>query len=472
MRVLIVSHGHPAFSIGGAEVASHNLMRGLNAAEGVEAHYLACASSGIARHADTPLSSLRQGDREVFLHNAGWDPFWLSNAAGLADLENEFTRYLKCIRPDVVHFHHVIGIGLEAIVQVRRALPDATVVVTFHEYLAICFNHGQMVKTKRHALCNQASPAECASCFPEHSPAHFFQREAFIKAHLKLADAYVSPSQFLIDRFVAWGLEANRFSLIENGLAPQPIAASRPLPASGRRARFGYFGQLSEFKGLLVLLDAVARIEDDLWGSDAALCIFGAGLEHQSPEFREKFAAAMTKAGNRARLYGAYQSRELPRLMGQVDWVIMPSVWWENSPVVIQEAFLHGRPPIVGDVGGMAEKVIHDETGLHFRVGSPEDLADQLRHALTDPELWQRLRANAAQPLDLAEFGRRHLRVYADALAGRRRGKTSPERAPAESAEDADGHETGVLRSFGLKARALTQEPNRARRKRPEEIVA
>ena len=99
MRVLIVSHGHPAFSIGGAEVASHNLMRGWDAVDGVQAHYLACAGGGLRRHAETPLMSLRQGEREVFLHTEGWDPFWLSNAAGLTDLESSFTQYLEQVRP-------------------------------------------------------------------------------------------------------------------------------------------------------------------------------------------------------------------------------------------------------------------------------------------------------------------------------------------------------------------------------------
>ena len=55
--------------------------------------------------------------------------------------------------------------------------------------------------------------------------------------------------------------------------------------------------------------------------------------------------------------------------MAEIDWVVVPSIWWENSPLVIQEAFLHGRPVICSDIGGMAEKVEHEVNGLHFRVG-------------------------------------------------------------------------------------------------------
>ncbi len=412
MRVLIISHGHPAFSIGGAEVASHNLMRGLNGIGGIEAHYLACARNNLARHAATPLMSLRQGERDIFMHTDRWDPFWLSNVEGLSELQGAFAGYLQQVKPDVVHFHHVIGLGVEAIVQARRSLPDATIVITFHEYLPICANHGQMVKTGRHELCRGASPAECAACFPEHSAADFFRREMFLKSHLSLADLYVSPSQFLVDRYAEWGLPRDRFAVIENGLAPQAIAPPRSLPPGGRRGRFGYFGQLSEFKGLLVLLEAVAAVDDELWGKDASLNIFGGGLEHQPAEFQARFTALLERAGRRARLYGRYRSEELPRLMGQVDWLVMPSIWWENSPVVIQESFLHGRPPIVGDIGGMAEKVLHGRNGLTFRAGSPEDLADRLSECLGDPALWPRLRNGAPTPPDLSSFAEQHLALY------------------------------------------------------------
>ncbi len=432
MRVLIVSHGHPAFSIGGAEVASHNLMRGLNELAGTEAFYLARAGGALRRHADTPLMSLRQGEREVFLHAETWDPFWLSNT-GIADLQGAFAGYLRQVRPDVVHFHHVIGLGVEAIVQARRSLPDAAIVVTFHEYLPICANHGQMVKTARNALCRRASPADCAACFPERSAAEMFRRESFLKDHLALADAYVSPSAFLIERYAAWGLPRERFTRIENGLALQPAAPPRTLGPGGRRARFGFFGQLSAFKGLPVLLQAVAAVEDETWGNDAALCIFGAGLENQPATFRETFDQLLERAGRRARFYGSYRSEELPRLMEQVDWVVVPSIWWENSPVVIQEAFLHGRPPIVSDVGGMAEKVSHGVNGLHFRMGSPEDLADRLREALGDAGLWQRLREKAPPPLDLAGFAGQHRALYERIIEGRRPA-SEPARRPRRRA--------------------------------------
>lgn len=413
MRVLVISHGHPAFSIGGAEIASHALFRALNA-RGAEAFYLARAAPPIRRHANTPLMSLRLNERETFLHTDSWDEFWLSNS-GLADLGTAFASYLAQVRPDAVHFHHVIGLGVEAIAQVRRQLPHARVVITFHEYLPICPNHGQMVKTRHRALCHESSPNACHACFPERSPSELFQREQHLRAHLMLADAFVSPSRFLVDRYRAWGLPEDRFHVIENGLDGAPVPHRR-LSTGGRRNRFAFFGQVTEFKGLQVVLEAVTRVPDAIWG-DATLNVFGGNLEFQPDAFRARFADLMDKAGRRARFHGSYRPEDLPRLMAGVDWTIVPSIWWENSPVVIQESFLHRRPLIVSDIGGMAEKVTDGVNGLHFRTGSPEDLADRLSAALEQPELWQRLTDGAPKPPGLAAFADQHLAIYGASAA-------------------------------------------------------
>lgn len=422
MRVLVISHAHPAFSIGGAEVASHALFRGLGAMADTEAWYLARAARPLGRHETTPLASFRQGARESFLHADDYDHFWLSNRA-LGDLNGAFADYLRTVRPDVVHFHHVIGLGVEAIALARRVLPDAAIVLTFHEYLSICAHHGQMVKTRANRLCRRASPADCAACFPERTPAEFFRRERFLKDHFALVDGFVSPSRFLADRYGTWGIEPARFSVIENGLDTSSLARPRAQAKGARRARFGFFGQVTHFKGVHVLLDAITRIPESVWGEDAQLNIFGGNLETQPEAYQKALHALLERAGRRARLHGAYGSEDLPQLMAKIDWVVMPSVWWENAPVVIQEAFHHRRPLIVSDIGGMAEKVRDGVDGLYFRTGSAEDLADALVRALGEKTLWQRLAAAAPAPLDIAGAARLHRDLYQRLLAARRGGQ-------------------------------------------------
>ena len=78
---------------------------------------------------------------------------------------------------------------------------------------------------------------------------------------------------------------------------------------------------------------------------------------------------------------------------------MVPSIWWENSPLVIQEAFFHRRPVICSDVGGMAEKVTDGVDGIHFRVGDAFSLArDDREGDAASPRLWRALRDGIREP--------------------------------------------------------------------------
>ena len=111
----------------------------------------------------------------------------------------------------------------------------------------------------------------------------------------------------------------------------------------------------------------------------------------------------------------------LPEMMSNVDWVVVPSRWWEGSALVIQDAFLHGRPVICGDIGAMAEKVAHEVSGLHFTVADPPSLANALCRAVTTPGLWDQLRQGIPPVYGMDEHVASLTGIYRDLLerAGR-----------------------------------------------------
>lgn len=420
LRVLVISHAHPSFSLGGAEVASHNLHRSLNAMENVESVYLAAASPPLQRHASSALMSARLPQEEVLFHTDAYDHFHLANE-DVEAIERDLLRFVRDVKPDVVHFHHVLGFGLEALYAVRSALPDAAVLLTLHEFVPICHNHGQMVKRPTGQLCEQASPAACNSCFPDIPASRFLRREALVRTMLlDMVDAFVSPSTFLAKRYAEWGIDRQRIRVIENGIMGKEAAPARDVARTdARRNRFAFFGQMTPFKGVDVLIDAVGRVPDEIWGDDAYLMIFGANLERQPVEFQERMKTLIERAGSRVRFYGSYQNADLPKLMRSVDWVIFPSIWWENSPVVIQEALLHRRPIICSDIGGMAEKVRDGADGLHFRAGNGQHLADRMVEVLNDNTVWDRLRSTMRSPFSAEDCAREHLDVYRSLLSER-----------------------------------------------------
>jgi glycosyltransferase involved in cell wall biosynthesis len=130
-------------------------------------------------------------------------------------------------------------------------------------------------------------------------------------------------------------------------------------------------------------------------------------------------------------------------LLADVDWVVVPSVWYENAPLVIQEAFQHGRPVICSDIGGMAEKVTDGVDGLHFRAGDARDLAATLQRAVTSPGLWERLSAGI-QPVHDLETHVNTLQELYSRLVAERRGQRPVQPRLASVAADSVERVTSV----------------------------
>jgi glycosyltransferase involved in cell wall biosynthesis len=215
--------------------------------------------------------------------------------------------------------------------------------------------------------------------------------------------------------------------MIENGLDGGPVAPVRALPPRRAAQPLRLLRPAHPFKGIKVLVEAVTRIPERAWG-DAILYVFGGNLEHQPPEFQAQVKDLFRLAGRRLRFMGSYASADLPHLMREVDWTIVPSTWWENAPVVIQEAFHHGRPVIASGIGGMAEKVRDGVDGLHFRVSNPESLAEAMTRAMAEPGLWDRLHAGIGPPQSPARAAALHADLF-ETLLARRAGAQSQRRA-------------------------------------------
>jgi glycosyltransferase involved in cell wall biosynthesis len=98
--------------------------------------------------------------------------------------------------------------------------------------------------------------------------------------------------------------------------------------------------------------------------------------------------------------------------------VLAPSIWWENSPVVIQEARRNRVPIVCSDIGGAAEKVAHGIDGWHIPVGSAPELAALLRSLAADPAQLAAIRATIRPPADCRAAVAEHVALY-DALFAR-----------------------------------------------------
>lgn len=444
-RILVIANGHPAIDKGGVEIVAYNLFKEIDSQPNCEAMFFAALPNGPIERG-TRVS--RRKDNEVLLSTHTTDFFKLSQSYKPAILWH-FKELLELFQPTIVHIHAYIHLGVEIIRGVRNYDPNIPIVLTLHEYLAICNQNGQMVKRGTHKLCYESSPLDCHKCFPEYSPADFFLRKRFIQSFFSLVDQFISPSHFLAERYIEWGLPADRLRVMENGqiaagnaveekrghssahsttqpsvtrTEPAKLGLAKGEMGTGigklrhrkvQRNRFAFFGQITPFKGVDVLLEAVARLKPAI-RKEIFVSIHGSGLEAQAPDFQEAIAQLLRETKDCVKLYGPYEPRDLQGLMTEIDWVVVPSIWWENSPVVIEEAFCHGRPVISSDIGGMAEKVRDGVDGLTFKVGSPNALAGTIEAVVNGEVSWDELHANARMPLSVPESAKAHLALYAE----------------------------------------------------------
>jgi len=410
MRILFLCHNHPALQPGGTEVMARSLFRELRDRHGIEGLFLAAVtSSHRERRPGTILQAVGAVDDEMLVWLGHFDRFFLSqpDTYGLATLAS----LIEEVAPDVVHVHHPLLFGLETLDLIRRVAPQARMIFTAHDFFPLCPQEGQLLTTDGR-LCLGPSLDGCQRCFPGRVGADFVLRDLSMRDAFRDVDRILVPSAFARDRFVAAGWPAAQFCVVPNGIAEAEPAPHRPAP-NGRRDRFGFFGHINRFKGGVVLLQASRRLSE--LGVEHLVTLNG-GTAYQSEAFMEELRAALA-AAPAARAQGQYVAAELPELMAQVDWVVVPSVWWENAPLVVLEAFRHRRPVICGGVGGMAELVRDGVDGLHAPVNDPPGLARIMRRAIETEGLWDALVAGIRPPPTIAEIAELHLKHYQDAIA-------------------------------------------------------
>ena len=355
MRVLIVSPGHPDHGGGGTERAAYSLFQRLRQDPEVGAAAFVARAEPSAIGHDGHLGSYRLRTDELLASPPPVDSFSMqtTHLDGLAELVESL---VTGFRPDVVHLHHVLFWGVE----VLKLFADAgvKVVLTLHDFTPICAHYGQMVKSSG-GLCYAAYDAECAACIPMATAGHIFLRRAIVKEMMGYVDAFLAPSAFLARRFEEWGLPAGRpVAVIDNLLNPSLAGAvgglDRRRTDDDGQIVLGFFGQITPFKGVDVLLAAMPRLVDGP-RHRLKLKVHGENLHYRTQRFGRRLAKLFRTVPNVVQC-GNYDNSAVIPLMRDCDYIVVPSIWWENSPLVIQEARLAGRPIIASNIGGMAEK--------------------------------------------------------------------------------------------------------------------
>jgi len=449
--------------------AVHDFLPRHRAGSEIYAHALACAQ--LTRHHVTVLSAeydpqrahghvdwrVHEGVPVVEIVN-NWVVTSFEDTYRPELIGQRLDQLLEVLQPDIVHIHSLLNLSFELPAMARaRGIP---VVATLHDYTLVCPAGGQRIHKKDAHVCHQIDTLRCTRCFTE-SPFHnqmsfaalatrlpggsAFWRSAGtvgrlfpqlvrhgqraiahasrvthttedIDARLLAArevlaqlDLVVAPSQSLAREFEAFGLAADRAVVSDYGFVPLPIAPQ--LPHTGP-VRFGFVGTLVWHKGPHVLLEAVASLDPRLF----EVVIYG---DTQTfPDYTSELRRLA--AGLPVRFMGPFESGQVADVYANIDVLIVPSLWLENSPLVIHEAFMAGIPVVGSRIGGIADLVSDGVNGLLYEAASPASLTQALRRLIDAPDIRARL-ANAAPRVKTIHEDADEWEVrYAELVAARR----------------------------------------------------
>jgi len=321
-----------------------------------------------------------------------------------------FERYFQRQRPDLAHFQAGYLIGAAPIFAAQRT--GVPVVLTLHDYWYLCPQHTLQRSDGGLCAAPPQNPLECARCrlwsyepyqrlgrwpkvrtmaaklpWPADGERMALRRKR-LQAALDAVAQVVALSQFMASLF-AERVDPERLVFCRTGIDVERFR-SRTERGAGPVVRFGYVGQVAPHKGVHLLVEALQslrereqKIELHIWGGDGGNPAYVTSLQQKAGE------------DPRVVFHGRFSNDRLPEILDALDFVVVPSIWYENCPLAILEAYAAHAPVVTADRGGMAELVNHGEDGLHFRMGDAADLARVLQRILDEPALRTRLQQGA-----------------------------------------------------------------------------
>ncbi len=441
MRVLLIVHGFPPAASGGTEVYTRALALALAAQPGVEVGVLARESDP-----DRPELALRTGAigavRLYTINNTFRGCATFADSFEHPTLLTVAAGVLDTFRPDLVHIQHLtcLSTALPRAIA-RRQIPT---VLTLNDYWLLC-HRGQLLDLDGRR-CDGPFDGGCARCIPASAlpgrasrAAGRFARQLPLPGaagavalaaraidrlrpadttrgatqarldHMRDAvrdiDQVLAPSGTIADWFTRFGIPPDRMTRCDQGIDLAGFDGLHRLPSAA--LRIGFAGGLIPSKAPHLLLDALdllppGSVTLDLLGSAAAY--------HGRTDYADALAPRLTHPA--IRKLGPVPHEQMPAALHDVDIVAVPSIWIENAPFIIREAFAAGAPVIASDLGGMAEMVREGVDGLLFPAGDAVALAARLRRLLEEPALLTHLRRGITRPMSIDADAAQLLELY------------------------------------------------------------
>ena len=355
-----------------------------------------------------------------------------------------FRKRLQKIKPDLVHFYHLqrlsastidvcVELGIPTVFTAtdfwlvcptnQLLLPDHSLCLGPDKDTVNCVRHlaaisqAQKVRSILDRLPNRliAVFIRCAKCpfWPEkrYGPlvCALAARSAHMKKRMNQIDMVLVATRFMEETLRHFGLEARRIRYVPFGIDHTHITRVSG-KGTKKHLRIGFIGTLYHHKGAHVLLEAVRLLPTDL---PLKVKIYGA-LE----QFLEYARTLRSIAGNDQRIEfcGTFPNSRIGEIFYDLDVLIVPSLWYENTPLVFYSAQAAKVPVVATDLGGINEVIAHGENGLLFRRGDVKELAGIIRMLCNNRSVVKHLSDHARKPKSISSYVDELERIYDDLI--------------------------------------------------------
>lgn len=217
------------------------------------------------------------------------------------------------------------------------------------------------------------------------------ERPEILSAIANTTDAITVPTRLMQRLFIKNGIKAELIHHVPFGIDTAKLLDWCVKPPS-EKLRIGYIGTLFEHKGVDILIRAFQALQAP---ERATLKIYGS--PNQFPEYAQKLktlAESCLRTRDSVLFLGTFPNDDFGKILSEIDVMVVPSRWYENTPLVMQSALTTKTPMIATDLGGMSELIDHEKNGLLFKLNDHEDLAGQLQKLLDDPAMLNRFKDN------------------------------------------------------------------------------
>jgi glycosyltransferase involved in cell wall biosynthesis len=317
-----------------------------------------------------------------------------------------FNRFLEASKSNIVHTHNIYGGLTTSILDIakRKAVP---VVMTLHDYKLICPSYAMLNRGRVCDGCRNGRFIHCLlnTCHKESLTASgVYCIESYLNKWLHKYDTiryFICPSKFSLQKHADHGIDRDRLLHIPNFVNS---SIYKPQYENGQYALF--VGRISREKGVFTLLAAVEHL-------NIQVRIVGDGpLKAEYEDMAKRMPHV---------IFEGYKTGDnLRRLYEDAAFLVLPSECYENAPMTILEAYAYGKPAVGSRIGGIAEMIDHEKTGMLFEMGNARQLADCIDNLWKDKSLRQQMGRAAHEKVERKYSAEAHyeqlMKVYRNLL--------------------------------------------------------